>query len=113
MKTKLFGLLCTCCLIFASSCQKDQKELESLTGTKWERTENSYSVILSFKTGLTCEQYWPDGLKITFTYDYTYPNIIMYPSSSEYATLKGKISGNEMSLVNMSTNKSVGIYKKM
>lgn len=34
MKTKLFGLLCTCCLIFASSCQKDQKELESLAGTK-------------------------------------------------------------------------------
>ena len=37
----------------------------------------------------------------------------MYPSSSEYATLKGKISGDEMSLVNMSTNKSVGLYKKM
>lgn len=110
MKTKLFGLLCACCLFFTASCQK---ELESLSGTKWERTESSYSIIQSFTSELTCEQYWPDGLKISFTYDYSYPNIIMYPSSSEYATLKGKISGDEMSLVNMSTNKSVGIYKKM
>lgn len=106
---KLFGFLCACCLML-TACQK---ELESLTGTKWEMVEDSYSIIISFTTDMTCIYYWPDGTRLTYTYDYTYPNIIMYPSSSDYATLKGKVSGNEMTLINMSTNEMIGIYKRM
>ena len=44
--------------------------------------------------------------------EYSPSTVMMYPEDDDLAMLKGIISENTMSLVNMSTQKTIGIFTK-
>lgn len=100
--------------IFLSGCSK---ELKTLSGTVWERQEPDATITLTF-TKLQCEMLHvsktdpSDYSSLYFSYEYDSSVVMMYPEYDEIATIQGIISGNTMSVVNMSNNKTIGIFTK-
>lgn len=100
--------------IFLSGCSK---ELKTLSGTVWERQEPDAVITLTF-TKLQAEMRYvsktdsSDYSSVYFSYEYDSSVVMMYPEYDEIATIQGIISGNTMSVVNMSNNKTIGIFTK-
>lgn len=89
-----------------ASCQKSQT---GLSGTEWDLSDGS--VQLSF-TKIQAVFEFSDGKSWYYSYEYNAPTVIMYPEDNDKASLKGIISDNYMSVVNLSTNKTIGIFTK-
>ena len=93
------------------------KELKSISGTIWEKMESDTIVTLSF-TDIQCECKMSSASNPSkyvysyYSYEYSPSTVMMYPEDDDLAMLKGIISENTMSLVNMSTQKTIGIFTK-
>lgn len=99
-------LLCLSLIMLASSCQKSSTWL---SGTEWEL--NDGSVQLSF-TKIQAVFTFPGGVSSYYSYEYNDPTVIMYPEDNDKASLKGIISDDNMSVVNLSTSKTIGIFTR-
>ncbi|MCM1176983.1 MAG: hypothetical protein NC115_12735 [Bacteroidales bacterium] len=100
--------------LLMSGCSK---ELKTLDGTVWEKTDSDVVTTLTF-TDVKCELKIASTINPSYysyayySYEYSSSSVMMYPESDENATLKGIISGNTMSVVNMSNEKTIGIFTK-
>lgn len=100
--------------IFLSGCSK---ELKTLSGTVWEKNGTGTIVTLTF-TDVQCElriastQNPSNYTNTYYVYEYDSSVVMMYPEEDGKATVRGIISGNTMSVVNMSTEKTIGIFTK-
>lgn len=114
MKRSLLFLAVILSAIVLSGCSK---ELKSLSGTVWEKNESGLTVTLSF-TKIQCERkmvsnYDPSDYETSYySYEYDASIVMMYPEDEKNAALKGIISDNTMSVVNLSTEKTIGIFRK-
>ena len=88
-----------------------------MSGTVWEKSESDITITVSF-TGFQCEVRFvsnTDPLDYEtsyYSYEYDAPIVLMYPEDDKRAALKGIISDNKMSVINMSTDKTIGIFTK-
>lgn len=114
MKKKLFSIIAAFVAFFAVvSCSDDIES--SLGGTVWVvefldyHSDDEYSEFKFFERE-ACETDYRNELivsKVRYAYDYDYPTVMLYPDDDEIAVLKGIISGDEMSVVNMSNGKYI------
>lgn len=91
------------------------KEPRSLDGTVWEYTAGDTVGELTFtKSQCRWSLYATDGsgdyYQTYYSYEYTAPTVMMYPEEDGMAVLKGIITENQMSIVNTSTGKTLGVY---
>lgn len=97
-----------------SGCQKERDEVKTLSGTIWEEVSGQLITTLSFD-GNICKRTLADpSYEETwyYSYEYTDPVVILYPVKEGLASMKGIISGNTMSVVNLSTQKTIGTFIK-
>lgn len=104
---KLFVIVSIVMMVLLSGCKKES----GLAGTKWEDDRGSYRITLTFTTVRVCLNFG-DGSPSYYSYEYTPPTVVMYPEDDNKASLKGIIGGNQMSIVNLSTQKTVGLFTK-
>lgn len=95
------------------------KEPRSLDGTVWERaiTGGTQSLIFSkTQCEMRCDypSYPSESWNVWYSYEFNYPTVILYPEYSEEnkAAIKCIINDDTMSVVNMSTEKTIGIFTK-
>lgn len=114
MKRTLLILVLAISAIFLAGCSKSPR---NLNGTVWVHNESSVTTSLTF-TKVQCELKFAsttnpsDYYNYYYSYVYDSSTVMMYPESSEKAALKGIVNGNTMSVVNMSTEKTIGIFTK-
>lgn len=89
-------------------CTKDEK---SLAGTKWELDGGNESISLSF-TSIKASLSYKNGSTYYYSYEYDDPTVIMNPEASDRPVLKGIIKDNQMTLINTSTDETVGFFNK-
>ena len=89
-----------------SGCRKDEK---SLAGTNWKIEDESVS--LSF-TSIKASLSYKNGSTYYYSYEYDDPTVIMNPEASDRPVLKGIIKGDQMTLINTSTDETVGFFNK-
>lgn len=89
-----------------SGCRKDEK---SLAGTNWKIEDESVS--LSF-TSIKASLSYKNGSTYYYSYEYDDPTVIMNPEASDRPVLKGIIKDNQMTLINTSTDETVGFFNK-
>lgn len=94
-------------LILISGCRKDES---SLAGTTWE-IDGGGNMTLSF-TSIKASLRYQDGSTYFYSYDYDNPIVTMNPEAEDRAVLTGTISGNQMTLVNASTEETIGFFYK-
>ncbi|MDE5955060.1 MAG: hypothetical protein K2G80_01000, partial [Bacteroidales bacterium] len=91
--------------------------LKTLSGTVWEKSSSGVVTTLSF-TKVQCElrfasiSYPQESETSYYSYEYDSSIVMMYPEDDNKAAIRGIISGNTMSVVNMSNNKTIGIFTK-
>lgn len=99
-------------MVMLSGCKK---EAQSLSGTKWVNDSEGGNITLSF-TPIQASVHFDGGATYYYSYEYDHPTVLMYPESSEetddVAPLKGIISDNTMSVVNLSKQKTIGIFSR-
>lgn len=99
-------------MVMLSGCKK---EAYSLSGTKWVNDSEGGNITLSF-TPIQASVHFDGGAAYYYSYEYDHPTVLMYPESSEetddVAPLKGIISDNTMSVVNLSKQKTIGIFSR-
>lgn len=110
MKKKLFSVIAAIVALFAVvSCSDDIES--SLDGTVWvvEFSDDEYSEFKFFEREAYETDYRNELIvsKVRYAYDYDYPTVMLYPDDDEIAVLKGIISGDEMSVINMSNGKYI------
>lgn len=114
MKKKLFSIIAAFVALFAiGSCSDDIES--SLDGTVWVvefsdyHSDDEYSELKFFEREAYETDYRNELIvsKVRYAYDYDYPTVMLYPDDDEIAVLKGIISGDEMSVVNMSNGKYI------
>lgn len=110
MKKKLLTIVAAFVALFTSvSCSDDIES--SLDGTVWvvEHSDDEYSELKFFEREAYETDYQGGCIvnKIRYAYDYDYPIVMLYPDDNEIAVIKGIISGDEMSVINMSTGKYI------
>lgn len=94
-------------MVLISGCKKEEP---SLAGTKWVIDGGNESMTLSF-TSIKASLL--QGSRTYFySYEYDDPTVIMNPEISDNAVLKGVINGNQMTLINTSTDATVGFFNK-
>ena len=99
------------CLSF-TGCSKDDDQ--SLVGTSWETiNDNNISTKLTFWSKIDCQIVVsnlnkPSDYYVTnFTYVREDTGVWMYPKPSNVSVLRGIINGRKMSVINVSTGKSI------
>lgn len=110
MKKKLLTIVAALVALFTGvSCTDDIES--SLDGTVWvvEHSDDEYSELKFFEREAYETDYRRELIvsKVRYAYDYDYPTVMLYPDDDEIAVLKGIISGDEMSVVNMSNGKYI------
>ncbi len=114
MKRTLLILILAISAIFLAGCSKSPR---NLNGTVWVHNSSSLTTTLTF-TKVQCELKFASTTNpadySTYYYSYVYDSstVMMYPEDSDKAAIKGIISGNTMSVVNMSTEKTIGMFTK-
>lgn len=114
MKKKLLTIVAAFVALFTGvSCSDDIES--SLDGTVWVvehsdyHSDDEYSELKFFERE-AYETDYRQGLIVStvrYAYDYDYPTVMLYPDDDKIAVLKGIISGDEMSVVNMSNGKYI------
>lgn len=93
-------------LLFTSCGKSDDEDVYSLNSTVWEETDGSVIKRFTFTDSSCKYELISTTLGITTTIEYTYvldyPNVYMNPEKSGFANLKGIISEDNMSVVNLS-----------
>ena len=100
-------------MVVLSGCKKEQNGIDkSLSGTEWVNERESGNITLSF-TAIQAVVHSGDD-DVFYTYEYDYPTVTMSPESpdesDDWASLPGIISDNTMSVKNLSTQKTIGIF---
>ncbi len=103
MRKFIFALVAAVALLSFTGCEKEQ---DTLSGTTWV----SGSTTIEF-SGIACKIAFSNGEEY-YSYEYSHPTVIMYPANEEMATLKGIISDDVMSVVNMSNEKTIGLFTR-
>lgn len=106
---KFFVYLSCMMLVLLSGCKKDEDA--SLAGTVWEKNDGSVQTFLSF-TSIQAAVSIQGGSTFYYSYEYNDPIVLMYPEDADKASLKGIISGEQMSVVNLSNERTIGIFIK-
>lgn len=105
---KLFVIVSIVMMVLLSGCKKES----GLAGTKWEDDQGSYRITLTFTTVQACLNFGDGSSSYYYSYEYTPPTVVMYPEDDDKASLKGIIGGNQMSIVNLSNQKTIGLFTK-
>lgn len=114
MKKALFLFAIALSTLFFAGCSK---ELKTLSGTTWEKKDGDIVTTLSF-TKIQCEikiasiSDLSDYSYAYYSYEYNSSTVMMYPEDDGKATLKGIINDDSMSVINMSNQKTIGIFTK-
>ena len=118
VKTKLFAAVLA--LFFVASCGKNT--LTSLSGTKWGTTIQQITILLTFtddSKGTIRVSNPAEGFDETlgFTYTFTTPNVVIYPTDPEYAAefpagLKATVHGNVLSFKQFVLGEEISLVKK-
>lgn len=113
MKKLLLLFVATSALFF--SCNKDKnKDTPSLTGTTWTEVEDNVSFTLRFSQ-LEATYTIVAGTSSTsagYSYEYNHPVVMMFPKEANNATLQGTINGSSLTLVNLSSNRTINVLTK-
>lgn len=117
MKTFKLLLVAIVATVTFASCSKDDDEpTYSLVDSTWVKTETNLTMTIDFFNSTECSVVIKSGLisigPTLYTYTYSHPTVTMTPEDEGMAILKGEVSGDYMSVVNTSTNKDIGTYKK-
>lgn len=96
-----------------AGCKEEQNGIDrSISGTEWVNERESGNITLSF-TAIQAVVHSGEDV-IFYTYEYDYPMVTMSPESpdesDDWASLQGIISDNTMSVKNLSTQKTIGIF---
>ena len=106
---KLMLMLAATMAIFATGCDKNDNENETLTGTEWKSSENGVKTLVfsADKAALT-----EAGAVNYYTYTYNAPTVVLTPERSDYPELRGTVKHNMLTLTNTSTEQTVGIFTR-
>lgn len=105
---KILVFISVMMMVLLSGCKKEEDK--GLAGTVWEQNDGTVVVTITF-TSIQAVVDFGDGGNY-FSYEYQKPTVLMYPEDTKYATMKGIISGDQMSVVNTSNGKTIGIFTK-
>lgn len=109
---RFLALASVAMMLLLSGCKKEE---QTLAGTKWMNDIDGGNVTLSF-TSIQAAVHFDGGPTYYYSYEYEHPTVLMYPESSEesddVSPLKGIISDNTMSVVNLSKQETIGIFTK-
>lgn len=98
-------------LLFGCKKEDGASQSANLSGTTWENNDGNVKTVMSF-TSLQVSVSFQGGSTFYYSYEYDDPIVLMYPEDEEKSSLKGIISGNQMSIVNLSYGKTIGIFIK-
>lgn len=106
---KLMLMLAATMAIFATGCDKNDNENETLTGTEWQSTESGVKTLVfsADKAALT-----EAGTVNYYSYTYDAPTVVLTPERSDYPELRGTVKHNMLTLTNTSTEQTVGIFTR-
>ena len=106
---KLILVLAATVAIFATGCDKNDKETETLAGTEWQSSENRVkTLVFSADKAALSEA----GTVNYYSYTYDAPIVVLTPERSDYPELSGTIKHNMLTLTNTSTGQTVGIFTR-
>lgn len=107
---KILVFISVMMMVLLSGCKKEEDK--GLAGTVWEGTDSEGIVTLSFTSIQAVIEFDNGGPIYYYSYEYQKPTVMMYPEDVKNATLKGIVSGKQMSIVNTSNGQTLGIYVK-
>ena len=108
---KLLLMLAAMVAIFATGCDKNDKDNDSLAGTEWLSSESgtkTLTLVFSADKAALADA----GVVNYYSYTYAAPTVVLTPERSDYPELRGTIKHNMLTLTNTSTGQTVGIFTK-